>query len=171
MFTNEKWEKIKGFTRYEVSSCGRVRNLHTKQEKAIRRTKTGYCITDLKENGKKKTAYIHRLVAEAFIDNPSNLPQINHIDENKGNNHVENLEWCSPEYNNAYGTHNEKIRKTQTKTKGKRVAQLNCTNNQALNVFDSISEAAKVVGITKQAINWALAKDTHTAGGFRWVVV
>lgn len=171
MITNEKWKPVNGFTRYEVSNMGNVRNIHTKELKAIRRTKTGYCITDLKENGRKKTAYIHRLVAEAFVKNAFNLPCINHKDENKANNHADNLEWCSIAYNNRYGTHIERIKETKTRTQGKKVAQLDCNTGAILNIYDSISEGARAVGITKQAIDWAIAKSTHTAGGFRWVVM
>lgn len=171
MITNEEWKKVNGFTRYEVSNMGNVRNIHTKEPKAIRRTKTGYCITDLKENGKKKTAYVHRLVAEAFVTNAFSLPCINHIDENKANNRADNLEWCTAEYNNRYGTHNEKIKATKTRTQGKKVAQVDVGSGEILNVFDSITEAAKAVNLTKQAIGWAIAKSTHTAGGFRWVVM
>lgn len=171
MVTNEKWKKINGFTKYEVSSTGKVRNIYNKQLKAIRCTKTGYCITDLKENGKKKTAYIHRLVAEAFIENPKLLPCVNHKDENKTNNCVENLEWCSVEYNNHYGSHNEKIKKTKIKKNGKAVKQIDIKTGQVLCTYKSMTEAAKATNITKQAIHYAITGNTHTAGGYRWVVV
>lgn len=171
MVTNEEWKLVDGFTRYEVSNKGNVRNVHTKVLKAIRRTKTGYCVTDLKENGYKKTAYIHRLVAEAFLVNAFSLPCINHKDENKANNCVDNLEWCSVEYNNKYGTHNERIKTTKTRIYGKRIAQVDCKTGKLIKEYESMTEAAKAVGITKQAINWAIAKSTHSAGGFRWVVV
>lgn len=65
--------------------------------------KDGYLILGLYRNGKSKTVRVHRLVAKAFIENPYNLPEINHIDENKTNNHVENLEWCTTAYNLTYG--------------------------------------------------------------------
>ena len=86
---NEIWEKIKGFDNYIVSNKGNVINTKFGILKKQRNTKTGYKIIDLKENGKKKTQYIHRLVAEAFIPNINNLPQVNHKDENKGNNNVD----------------------------------------------------------------------------------
>ena len=64
----------------------------------------GYLMVDLKRNGKRKHARIHRLVAEAFIPNPYNLPEVNHKDENKHNNSFKNLEWCTSSYNKTYGT-------------------------------------------------------------------
>lgn len=171
MTTNERWKAVKGFTRYEVSDCGTVRNIHTKEVKAIRLTKTGYCITDLKENGRKKTAYVHRLVAEAFVDNPDNLPHINHIDENKQNNTATNLEWCSAEYNNRYGTHNEKIKATQTEKCGKCVAKVDAATGDVIEVFNSMTDAAESIGVKKQAISYALSSENRTSGGYRWVVV
>lgn len=171
MITNEIWKPVNGFTRYEVSNMGNVRNIHTKELKAIRKTKTGYCITDLKENGMQKTSYIHRLVAEAFIENAFSLPCVNHIDEDKTNNCVYNLEWCSVAYNNAYGTKNKRMQETQTKLVGKKVAQIDMKTNKIMNVFPSVSEAARYIGVTKQAIDWALSKENHSSGGYRWVVM
>lgn len=171
MITNEVWKRVEGYTRYEVSNYGRVRNFFTKEQKALRKTKTGYMITDLKENGSKKTAYVHRLVAQAFIPNPNNKPQINHKDENKDNNFVSNLEWCTIEYNNQYGNHINNIRKTQAEKVGKKVAQIDVKTNKIINIFDTLSEASKFVGAKKQAINWAIQKNTHTCAGFRWVVM
>lgn len=171
MITNEIWKSVIGFTRYEVSNMGNVRNIHTKELKSIRVSKTGYCITDLRENGIHKTSYIHRLVAEAFIENAFSLPCVNHIDEDKTNNHVDNLEWCSVAYNNAYGTKNKRMKETQTKLHGKKIAQIDLKTNEIIKIFPSISEAAKHIGVTKQAINWAICKASHTSGGYRWVVV
>lgn len=171
MITNEKWKKINGYTRYEVSNMGNVRNYYTKKLKAVRKTKTGYYITDLKENGKQKTVYIHRLVAEAFVENAFSLPCVNHIDENKANNCEKNLEWCDVAYNNSYGSRPERMKETKIKRYGKRVAQIDCQTNEILKTYNSITEGAKAIGITKQAIDWSISKANHTAGGFRWVVM
>ena len=64
----------------------------------------GYMLVDLYKDGKMKHARVHRLVAEAFIQNPNGLPEVNHKDENKENNSASNLEWCTPSYNKKYGT-------------------------------------------------------------------
>ena len=97
--------------KYQVSNLGRVKSLKFGKEKIIKPGKDskGYLRVNLYENGKHKTVKVHRLVANAFIDNPLNLPQVNHIDENKENNIVDNLEWCDGKYNNNYGTRNVRV--------------------------------------------------------------
>ena len=103
----EEWKDIKGYEGiYQISNKGRVKTLgnnKTKKEK-IRDGKIdrGYKRISLCKNGKEKKYSIHRLVAEAFLPNPDNLPVVNHKDENKLNNNVENLEWCTQEYNVNY---------------------------------------------------------------------
>lgn len=82
MITNETWKKVKGFNNFEVSDKGRIRNIKLGLIKSQRKTKTGYMIVDLKENGNKYTRYVHRLVAEAFIENAFFYECVNHKDEN-----------------------------------------------------------------------------------------
>lgn len=171
MTTNELWKPVEGYLSYEVSNLGRVRNKKLDLVKAQRKTKTGYLIVDLKENGIKRTRYVHRLVAQAFIPNPDELPQINHKDENKQNNCVENLEWCTAAYNNAYGTHVERIRSTKGRDYGKSIARLDPTTRKRLAVYASVSAAARDMGVSKQAIDWGLSSANHTAAGFAWEVV
>ena len=111
---NEIWKNIAGYEGlYEVSSFGRVRSLRFGKTKILKpgKNKKGYLRVSLCKNGKQKTFFVHRLVAQAFLENPQNLPQINHKDENKQNNRLENLEWCSCDYNNNYGTRNERAGK------------------------------------------------------------
>ena len=168
MITNEQWKKVNGFTKYEVSNTGKVRNVHTKELKAIRKSKTGYSITDLKENGEKHTKYIHRLVAEAFVENAFSFPCVNHIDENKSNNHADNLEWCTTAYNNAYGTKNQRCSETKTKRIGVKVSMVDRHTNEVIKTFRSITEASKFIGVTKQGIAWALKSEEHTCCGYRW---
>ena len=121
----EIWRPIEGYEGlYEVSSYGRVRSLdrydnmnHFRKGKVLSPIKepTGYLRCNLYLNKNVKTVLIHRLVAQAFIPNPDNLPQVNHRDEVKTNNRVDNLEWCDSKYNNNYGT--ARIRSRDTKIK------------------------------------------------------
>ena len=75
---------------------------------------SGYLLVSLSKDGKRKQFGVHRLVATAFLDNPNNYPCVNHKDENKQNNNLQNLEWCSYSYNNNYGTKNERASKAMT---------------------------------------------------------
>ena len=117
----EIWKDIKGYEKlYQVSNLGKVRrikfiNNRTQKDKIkmlkLIKDKKGYLKINLWKNNKSKMFLVHRIVAETFILNPNNLPQVNHKDENKSNNCVENLEWCSQKYNNNYGNRLNNIRK------------------------------------------------------------
>ena len=99
----EIWKEIEGFDMYEVSNLGRVRNTWTGNILSPHIKDSGYCSYCLRNNDyKTKTVLAHRLLAIAFIPNPDNLPQVNHIDFNKENNCVDNLEWCDREQNMAH---------------------------------------------------------------------
>lgn len=130
---NEEWRDIEGYEGlYQVSNLGRVKSLRDKNNKErelILKPKimrNGYLKVDLCKNGKQKTFTVHRLVATVFISNPKNFPVVNHKDENKLNNNVSNLEWCTVLYNNCYGT---RLKKVKCITTGE--------------IFDSITEASK----------------------------
>lgn len=108
---------VKGYEGlYAVTSCGKVWSYKNKMFLKPGVRKKGYLYVNLWKDGGYKTKQIHRLVAEAYIPNPENLPQINHKDENKANNCLQNLEWCDNKYNANYGTRNErrsdKLKKT-----------------------------------------------------------
>lgn len=107
----EIWKDIPGYEgKYQVSNTGEIRSLKFGKIKILKQytDKCGYNVLTLSENGKRKNHFVHRLVAMTFIPNPNNLPQVNHKDENKANNCVDNLEWCSRKYNMNYGTRNER---------------------------------------------------------------
>ena len=119
MNENEIWRDIEGYENlYQVSDKGRVKSLKRNKDKimSLRRDKDGYLLVNLWKNHERKTFKVHRLVAQTFLSNTQNLPQVNHRDEIKTNNCVENLEWCTAKYNNTYGTHiqrsSEKLSKT-----------------------------------------------------------
>ena len=95
---------IKGFTKYLIDTQGNIYNKRTMKKLKDRDNGRGYRAVRLyNSEGKMISKYVHRLVAETFIDNPNNLPEVNHIDEDKSNNCVDNLEWCDRKYNNTYG--------------------------------------------------------------------
>ena len=121
----EIWRDIEGYEElYQVSNLGRVRSLNYNRTGKVRNMKlgtypNGYKMVDLKKDKKRKAHLVHRLVAKAFIPNPNpdQLYEVNHKDEDKTNNAVENLEWCTHMYNQMYGTKRER----QAKSKGKPV--------------------------------------------------
>lgn len=171
---NEVWRDIKGYEGlYKVSSLGRVRSLDRvvtrNSGKVLRKgkllkpgkNKDGYFQVILSKAGKQKAARVNRLVALAFLSNPEDLPQVNHIDEDKSNNRVNNLEWCSREYNCNYGTRNEKISKS--------VIMYDIQGNK-LKEFDSIIDANQHLGKHKHSsnINACCSGKRKSAYGYKW---
>ena len=147
---------IKGYEGlYAVTSCGKVWSYKRKKFLKPRDTGKGYLQVDLCKDGKKKECLIHRLLAEVYIPNPENKPCINHKDENKSNNVLQNLEWVTHKENNNYGTHNEKIRK-----------KVQCIETQK--IYNSVTEAAKAVDIVCSGISDCLKGKHNTAGGYHW---
>ena len=101
---------IKGYEGiYGITSCGKVWSYKKKKFLTPKDSGNGYLMVQLYKDGKRKNYKIHRLAAEAYIPNPNNLPQINHRDENKTNNCLQNLEWCDAKYNNNYGNRIERM--------------------------------------------------------------
>lgn len=174
--SNEIWRDVVGYEdTHQVSNLGRVRVKERiidtstgkrKYKSKLLRIQTsigGYKFVILVVKNNRKTAYIHRLVAEAFIFNPDNLPCVNHIDEDKSNNIVDNLEWCTVAYNNTYGTRLERVSKTRSKP----IIQLSLEGD-LIREWDSTKEAAKFIGCCRENINTCLRGVTKTAYGYKW---
>ena len=119
----------------------------------------GYQKVALYKDGKKKDLYIHRLVAEAYIPNPEKKPQVNHLDENKLNNSVSNLEWATAKENSNYGTRTERSNKKRSKP-------VYCVELDR--VFDGISQAARELDLNKKHICDCCKGRYKTHGGYHW---
>ena len=111
---NEIWKDIKGYDgKYQISNKGNIKNVKRNKLLKIQFNKNYKCIHLVGMDGKIKNYTIHRLMAQSFIPNPDNLPCVNHKDENKLNNSLDNLEWCTEKYNCNYGTRNERFTETK----------------------------------------------------------
>lgn len=131
----------------------------------------GYMLYALCKNGKRTMVQSHRLVAKTFIPNPNNLPQVNHKDEDKTNNNVANLEWCTAEYNSNYGSRCDRLKKSHSlsgaKATMKVVIQIN-KNGDVINEFESITDASKNTNIKIQNISACCKGKRKTAGKYIW---
>ena len=168
----EIWKDIKGYEGwYQVSNFGNVRSVDREgfrngrscrfkgQSITPLRHDRGYLEVGLYKDGKEKRVYIHRLVAEAFIDNPLSLPSVNHKNEDKTDNSVYNLEWCSYEYNDNYGTRNERV----LETRAEMAKPFLCVENQKVYKFASVASKELCLSHSKvcEVLN---GKYNHTKG-------
>ena len=144
---------------YAATSCGRVWSYRRKKFLKPGNDGRGYKIVSLSKNGERKTYKIHRLVVETYLPNPDNLPQVNHKDENKANNALQNLEYCDAAYNTNYGTGKERSAKARSK-------KIQCIETQE--VFDSIKDAAKAINRSTGNICDCLAGRNKTTAGYHW---
>ena len=175
MSGSEVWKDVVGYEGlYEVSNRGNVRSIEriSSQGRKIggiilkpAYNNGGYLLVSLCKNGKVKSKYIHRLVLEAFVENPNNLPEVNHKDENKANNELSNLEWCTREYNNNHGSRNERVAQAQSK----KVRAVNIKTGEVIR-FKSTMEARRK-GYTQGCVAAACRGDYYGGNlyrGHRW---
>lgn len=154
---------IKGFEGlYAITSCGKVWSHRSQKFLKAANDGRGYLYVCLKKNGKQKAIKVHRLVAEAYLPNPDNLPCVNHKDEDKTNNCVNNLEWCTYYYNHHYGTKIERAAKALWK-------KVRCIETGE--VFNSQKEAAEKYGLSQGNISRVCRGKAKTTGGYRWEFV
>lgn len=168
---NEQWLQVEGYEGlYEVSNLGRVKSLKFGKERILKQTsdKDGYLRVQLSKQGKVKMKLIHRLVAMAFIPNPFNLPQVNHINEDKDLNVVSNLEWISNIDNLNYGTRNQRIAKSNTNGKCSKKVKQYTLEGELLKEWQSTMEIQRQLGFSNGNISQCcLGKHKH-AYNFIW---
>ena len=151
----EIWKDVPNFENYQISNLGNVFSKKRNKQLYISHNDKGYCYAQFYKNGKGYHLRLHRIVANLFLPNPNNLPEVNHIDGNKENNCVDNLEWCDRKHNMQEAFNNGLI-PPRKENKGsfprKTIEQYNL-NNELLRKYNSISEASRITGYTKQSIS------------------
>lgn len=170
----EKWKTISNFINYEVSNKGKVRNKKTQCFLKYNATRDGYQRVRLYKNGIPTTLMVHRIVVNAYIENPLSKSQVNHKDGNKTNNTVENLEWVTKSENEkhaykhglkkGYAPSSEKSRLS------KKVAMINKDGN-IVRTFYCIKDVERELGIPHSNIINVCKGKKKTAHGFRWVYI
>ena len=161
----EVWKNIDD--RYSVSNLGQVKSNYANKEKILKPffNKYGYLMVDIRHPNTRKSISVHRLVAMAFIPNPDNLKEVNHKDEDKTNNCVDNLEWCDTKYNCNYGTRNQR----KAEKCRKKIFSVDAYGN--IVHYNSRKEASELTGIDATSISKSLSSNysqNKTAGGMLW---
>lgn len=171
-----EWRSIQGFEGYyEVSDEGRVRSVdrdllcadgvtYHRKGHAMKLSlgASGYLVVNLRKYGQSNVKPVHKLVALAFIPNPNNYPVVNHIDGDKTNNNVSNLEWTTYSGNNTHA-----LRNGLRSPRGNTIAQLR-DDGSVVGIYRSTCEAARKTGISIGSISHCLNGRTHHAGGYVW---
>lgn len=162
----EIWKDIPGYEGlYQASNLGRVRGRRKNACKVLSpSTYNGYYRVNLSRDGKYTTFHVHHLVAFAFLPNPNNYPQVNHLDGNRKNNILSNLEWCSRSQNQIHAFRVLGRVKTRCKT----VIQMDDEGN-IINKYESISEANRRMGVSTTSIRQAMHGKTKHSAGYKWI--
>lgn len=168
-----EWRKIKEFPTYSVSDLGQVRNDKRNNLLNVYVTRSGYVMVGLWRDGKHFRKNIHRLIAEAFLPNPENKAEVNHINGDKIDNRVKNLEWVTPRENQLHKCrvlgkkmsteHMDKIRPLAMGVVQKPVVLVETDTH-----YRSVAEASRSVGTSRVNIQHCLAGNQKTAGGYHW---
>lgn len=158
------WKDIVGYEGlYKVSNKGGVYSIRRKREMSPTISNNGYKRVKLYTRGKYKTISIHRLVAKTFLENPENYPVVNHIDENKFNNNVENLEWCTQKQNVNHGT--GKQRRAEAV---KMQVEQYTLDNQYIATYKSAVDLQKEYGFHQSAISRVCRGERKSAYKYIW---
>ncbi|MBQ8207049.1 MAG: HNH endonuclease [Bacilli bacterium] len=180
----EIWKDIKGYEGlYKASNLGRIKSMprhgtHVREEHILKQNvnRKGYSIVGLTKNSKTSTITVHRLVANAFIPNPNNLPQVDHINDNKKDNSINNLQWITNEDNmkKAWLTGARSIEKTYKRGKencrAKIVNQYDLKNNY-IRTWYCIRDIEKELGFDNRNISACCRNKRPTAYGYKWKYV
>jgi len=164
---------IPGYPMYMATDDGKIYSLSSKKFLKQTISKFGYArVTLYKGNGEKHKIMVHRLVAIAFLHNPDSLPQVNHINENRLDNRVKNLEWCSASYNINYGNRNyavsKKMQLYKEKTTAKRIKQINLQTGKTIKVWKSMHAIERELNIPHSGIYSCCTGKRKTRGGYAW---
>lgn len=172
----EVFRDIEGYEGlYQVSNLGNVKSLNygrTGEECILKPANDGkgYLFVNLCKNGKPKKYYVHRLVALAFLLNPDNLKEINHKNEDKKDNCINNLEWCTHKYNSNYKTRNQRMIETKNKngSLGEKPIIQYTKKGVEVGRYSGINEASRQTGIPFSNICKCCKGKLKSCGGFVW---
>ena len=167
----EIWKDVVGYEGlYQVSDKGRVKSLWFGKEKILKPVKDGrgYLLVNFYKNGDMKMCKIHRLVALTFLTNPQNLPEINHRDEDKTNNKVENLEWCDRKYNCNFGSRNQRIAEKHTNGKDSKPVLQYTLDGKFVKEWKSTRDVQRNLGYFQTCISACCLGKQKSAYKFVW---
>jgi len=177
----EIWADIDGFENYQISNLGKVKSKERMVSNAVRTflkqeqmlktqiMKTGYRSIVIRDEKQHKHLFkIHRLVAQAFIPNPNNLPEVNHKDGDKLNCHVDNLEWCTCKENVNHAIRHGLVSPIRGRNIQK-IMQLNCDDLSVNCVFENITDAAKKLGCNSLGTLYSALEERRSFKGFYYI--